>query len=379
MTGMADIGMAGEDRGGEVTIPGTSGGAERPAPPERAVKAGPVAEDDVTEWLGAAGTEPARQAPAESGGPWWPGTRVTACTVVVGLVIGVLAAVAFRHYVRAPGGDAAASRQAAVRDETASWVAQQVSQDVKVSCDQVMCAALRAHGFPTRHLLPLGPVSSALTRSDVVVETPAVRRLFGTSLAIAWAPAVLASFGSGSSGVTVRVVAPNGAAAYQAALSTSLAARKAAGAALLHDRRITVPASAAGQLAVGLVDSRLLRALAALARRQPIAIVGFGNTAPRASAGIPLRYADLAENDQAASLSGNAYVKSVRVGLNAASTAFHLMPVTTITPRHGPSVLRVQVTAPTPPGLPLLEAARPRLTVKDEPRAEQRSRGGRPT
>jgi len=33
-------------------------------------------------------------------GPWWPGVRVTACTVVAGLVIGVLAALAYRHYTR---------------------------------------------------------------------------------------------------------------------------------------------------------------------------------------------------------------------------------------------------------------------------------------
>lgn len=304
---------------------------------------------------------------------------MTACTVVAGLVIGVLAATAFRHYTRPSASDAAATRQTAVRDEAARWVAQQVGREATVSCDRVMCAALAAHGFPGGRLMTLGPASDPPSGSDVVVETPAVRALFGSSLDAAWAPAVLASFGSAADRVAIRVIAPHGVAVYQVLLKAGLAARQRAGAGLLHDPRVTASAAAAGQLAGGLVDSRLLRALAALARRQPIAIVGFGNIAPGASAGIPLRYADLAENDQAASLSGGAYVKSVRAGLDAASTAFHLMPVTTMAPRHGPSVLRVQVTAPTPPGLPLLEAARPRLTVKDEPRAEQRSRGGRPT
>ena len=60
----------------------------------------------------------------------------------------------------------------------------------------------------------LDPRSSA-----VVVETAAVRALFGTSLDRAWAPAVLASFGSGSAGITVRVVASHGAVAYQTALA----------------------------------------------------------------------------------------------------------------------------------------------------------------
>ncbi len=154
-----------------------------------------------------------------------------------------------------------------------------------------MCAALRAAGFPARDLLTLGPTSDSAAETAVVVETSVVRRLFGTSLDAAWAPDVLASFGSGADGITVRVIAPHGAAAYQVLLRTGLAARETAGAALLRDPRIAVPASAAGQLDAGLVDSRLLRALTALARQQPISIVGFGNTGPGASAGAaaPLR------------------------------------------------------------------------------------------
>src|SRR5689334_1760221 len=103
--------MADHDRGGEVTIPGAGGGPGRPALPARAVNAGPAAEDDLTEWLGevspaATGSTSASKngsSPAPSG-PWWPGARVTACTVVAGLVIGVLAAMAFRHYTRPSAG-----------------------------------------------------------------------------------------------------------------------------------------------------------------------------------------------------------------------------------------------------------------------------------
>jgi hypothetical protein len=60
----------------------------------------------------------------------------------------------------------------------------------------------------------------------LVVETSAVRALFGNSLAIAWAPAVLASFGSGTGVITVRVVAPHDADAYQASLEADLADRR---------------------------------------------------------------------------------------------------------------------------------------------------------
>jgi hypothetical protein len=340
--------MADQDRGGEVTIPGAGGGPERPVPPERAANAGPVAEDEVTEWLASAGA-PSGSAPAPPA-PWWPRTQVLACTVIAALVLGALGAAAFRHYTRPPGGSTAASRLAAVRDEAASWVAQQVSRDATVSCDQVMCAALTAHGFPVGRLMMLGSTSPAPNGSAVVVETSAVRALFGSSLDAAWAPAALASFGSGTDRITVRVIAQNGAAVYQVLLSADLAARKTAGAALLRDRRISVPAAAAGQLVGGLVDSRLLRALASLARQQPIAIVGFGNTSPGASAGIPLRFADLAETDPAARLSGTAYLRSARAYLSTVRARFHLIPVTTVTSPHGPPVLRVQVTAPSPLG-----------------------------
>jgi len=354
MTGMADIGMADQDRGGEVTIPGAGGAPERPAALARPANAGPAAEDDVTEWLAdlrwppEAGQQDGVQ--PDPAGPWWPGARVMAGTVAVSLVIGVLAAVAFRHYTRPSPGAAATSRAAAVRDETARWVAQQVSQEVVVSCDQAMCAALTADGFPARRLMVLGPTSPAPDGTAVVVETPAVRTLFGSSLDAAWAPAVLAAFGTGTDRVTVRVIAPHGAAAYQVLVEADLAARKAAGAALLHDPRISVPASAAGQLSAGLVDSRLLRALTALARHQPITIMGFGSPGPGASPGLPFRSASLAEDDPAAHLAGAAYVRAARAYLSTMKSAFHLTPVTTVTPPHGPPMLQVQVTAPSPLG-----------------------------
>ena len=182
----------------------------------------------------------------------------------------------------------------------------------------------------------------------MVVETPAVQTLFGGSLAAAWAPAVLASFGSGPDRTTIRVIAPNGTVAYQALLSADLAARKAAGVALLRDRRIAVPVVAAGQLAGGLVDSRLLRALASLARHQPITIVGFGEHEPGSERGdtAPLRRPRRERPGRG--LSGAAYVRSACAYLSTVRARFQLIPATTVVPSHGPSVLRVQVTAPSP-------------------------------
>jgi hypothetical protein len=73
-----------------------------------------------------------------------------------------------------------------------------------------MCAALKARGFPPGELLAVGSGSEVPVSSAVVVETPAVLSLFGSSLATAWAPAVLASFGSGPFLVTVRLIDSNG-------------------------------------------------------------------------------------------------------------------------------------------------------------------------
>ena len=378
---------------GEVTSPPANGaedqagpGSGRPAPPRhvalpaRPPGAGPVAppivEDEITEWLGpAAGAEHAAAGAqdAAAAGPATPDRpeprpgadeaaglrpvrlpRAWMGLVVAGLVIGSLAAVVARHVTGSPengAASAAAARQEAARDEAAAWIVQQVSRDVIVSCDPAMCHTLTAYGYPARDLLTLGPTSPDPVTAGVVVETAAVQGLFGSSLATAWAPAVLASFGSGPAAITVRVMAPHGAAAYQRALSGDLADRKNAGAGLLKDPQITVPALASGQLTAGLVDARLLRALATLARHQPITIVEFGNTGPGASAGVPLRFVDLAEHDRAAQLSRAAYLRSVRAYLSTVNASFRPATMTTVVLASGQAVLRVQVTAPSPLGV----------------------------
>ncbi len=279
--------------------PGRATEPNRAAQPVRTPNAGPVAEDDVTEWLGTVGRSAAAAGPAHPGPASWLGAGIAALVVIPALVIGSLAVVVVRHLTGPRGSDAPsaalAQQQATARDQAAAWIAQQVSQSVAVSCDPAMCAALQARGFPARDLLTLGPVSLDPRHSAVVVETPAVRALFGTSLDVAWAPAVLVSFGSGSAGITVRVIASHGTVAYQAALAADLADRKRAAARLLTDQRITVAAPARGQLTAGLVDLRLLSALAALSRHLPVSLAGFGNIGAGAGAGVPLRYADLSQ------------------------------------------------------------------------------------
>jgi hypothetical protein len=252
-----------------------------------------------------------------------------------------LAVVAVPHLTHHPASSAAQLRQqAAARDQAAAWVARQVSRNVTVSCDQAMCRALSSRGFPAHDLLVLGPTSPEPDHSDVVVETAVVQGLFGSSLATAWAPDVLASFGSGAAAITVRVVARHGAASYQAALRADQADRKTAGAALVGDRRITM-------LDAGQVDMRLILAIASLAAARPVDIVRFGNPGPGADPSIPLRYADLAEDDQTAHMNGAGYVQAMRAALDKLTGQYR--PASTVTVAQ--AVLRVEFTAPSPLGL----------------------------
>jgi hypothetical protein len=353
--GLGGTSLPGPRRGGR------AGSADAAQELARAASAGLLTEDEVTEWIGTAGKSPEAVpgvAPdAEPEPASWLGAGLAALIVIPALVIGSLIVVAVRHFTgtgSASSTAAATRHEAVVRGQAAAWVAQQVSRGVAVSCDQAMCAALEARGLSSRDLLVLGPLSPDPRSSVVVVETGAVRALFGTSLDRAWAPAVLASFGSGSAGITVRVVASHGAVAYQTALAGDMAAARAAGARLLADRRISVQTSARSQLTEGLVDLRLLSALTALSRHLPVSVAGFGNVGPGGSAGVPLRYADLNLTIPAnpASLAGGqtqaGYARSVRSALSGLDTSFRPARTVPVVRPDGQAVLRVEFTAPSP-------------------------------
>jgi hypothetical protein len=195
----------------------------------------------------------------------------------------------------APAGAAGtlAARSAAVRGQAAAWVARQASADAIVACDPAMCAALQAHRIPPANLLVLRPSSGDPLGSDLVLATPAVRSQFGGRLASVYAPVVIASFGSGGLRIDVRAVAPDGAAAYRAALAADLAARRGAGRELLRNPRIGVSPPARADLAAGRVDARLLLMLAAVVSVEPVRITAFTDAGPGAAPGVPLRTAEL--------------------------------------------------------------------------------------
>ncbi|HEY0935610.1 MAG TPA: hypothetical protein VGD91_17920, partial [Trebonia sp.] len=193
---------------------------------------------------------------------------------------------------RETGGTVSPSAAAAGPAQAAAWVAQQVSPDVTVTCDPVMCGQLHRDGFPAAGLKPLPRGARVLPGSGVVVATPAVRGQLGSRLATAYAPQVIASFGSGAARVDVRTIAPAGASAFRTRLATRQAALAVVGRQLLSNKNIRASASAGAALRGGQVDARLLTILALLSAQMPVRLTGFAG-APGASPGVPLRGAEI--------------------------------------------------------------------------------------
>ena len=243
----------------------------------------------------------------------------------------------------AAGPASAVANATATRDQAAAWVASQVSAGAILACDPAMCAVLARHGIAAGNLLMLGSGAGDPLGSDVVLATAAVRDIFGARLVSVYAPELLASFGTGAARVDVRIVAPDGAAAYRTALAADVKARQAAGAQLLRDSRITVTPAARTDLAAGQVDARLLITLAALAASEPFQVTGFGGTDPGDSWGLPLRTVQLAA-PAATARAMLAFVRAQRSPYLAAHA--NLTPGT-----DGESVLTVEFAAPAPLGL----------------------------
>jgi hypothetical protein len=170
-----------------------------------------------------------------------------------------------------------------------------------------------------------------------------VRSLFGSRLSAVYAPDVLASFGSGSTRIDVRVVAPEGAAAYASAVVADRRARQAAGEQLIGDLRIGLSGAARSQLAAGAVDARLLMTLAMLGGSESMRIEGFSDDGPGASAGMPLRQVTLTAST-ASARTILAYYRAQRAPYLPDRAVLAAAPA-------GQAVLTVQFAAPCPLGL----------------------------
>jgi hypothetical protein len=291
---------------------------------------------------------------APPGGPSQPRKRGRLRRAVTGgaiVVLFLLSAGSAFLLTRHAGTSArpSADTQVAIRTRAAAWVASQVSRSGLVSCDQVMCRAIEAHGVPAADLLVLRPDVADPLRSSVVVVTAAVTRMVGSRRLAEDAPAILASFGSAAKRISIQMIFARGAAAYAAALHAGLAARKANESWLLNPR-ITMSAIARQQLAAGEVDSRLVLTIANLATEWPIRIITFGDQAPGASAGIPLRCAEVAVTGSKAGADLVGQVRLMSSYVHALDDFYGGARIQAVQLAGGRHVVQIGFTAPGPLG-----------------------------
>jgi hypothetical protein len=239
---------------------------------------------------------------------------------------------------------AAVSGAASVRSEVAGWIVSQVSSSAAIGCDPAMCTALRADGVAASRLLSLAPAASHAPGADVIATSPAGRAGLSHD-----APVLLASVGTGSSQVEVRATTAVGSASYASALAADLAARKSAGAQLLHSGRIQASAAGTAQLQAGQVDARMLIMLALLASQRSWQVVSFGDASP----GVPLADAPYRQVIVAAagSGSGSAGLAAGIALLHAQRAPYQPAQVTTVQLPGGQTGLRIDFATPGALGL----------------------------
>ena len=277
----------------------------------------------------------------------WPLVALVLALAVVGLVAlqlsGALSTSGSAGRSSGGTGTSSLSAAAAARNQAAAWAAQQVSSGDIIACDPAMCSALQARGLAAGRLLPLQPAGADPFGADVIVASPSVRNEFGSQLTEVFAPALVATFGSGATRVDIRAIASLGGAAYRAAEPADLAARKAAGAQLLRNQRFHASAQAARQVTAGQVDSRVLVSLAALVSQRPVSVTSFGDTGP----GVAPSYRQVtiaSPGGQVANLTADlSQVQAQRTPyLPASATIVHL---------GGKTALRIKFGAPSLQGL----------------------------
>ena len=213
-----------------------------------------------------------------------------------------------------------------------------------IACDPLMCAELHAHGVAPGRLLPLASAGGP-GAGLIAVPASAGSRLADDT------PVLLASFGSGANQIDVRAISAEEAPAYNSALRADLAARRAAGAQLLHSQRLAVGAQAAGQLQAGEVDSRVLVTLVTLASQQPLRVISFGDASPGDRVPfteMPFRQVTVATTDSGGQAAGLAAAVAL---LRAQRAPYQSDQVTVLHPAGGQAELRIEFAVPSLLGL----------------------------
>jgi len=238
--------------------------------------------------------------------------------------------------------DSAARAVAAAQSAAVAWITGQVSSAATIGCSPAMCAALHAQGVSASRLVALGPTLTGVLRTNVIAALSSADQ----ALVERYAPALIASFGSGGSRIEVRAVAQGGAAAYLSAERADLAARKSAAAQLLRNPRIKFSAADAVPLRSGDVDSRLLATLAALSTQFALRVTAFGDSSP----GAPLLYRQVTvANDGKGS--GTATLAAALAMVNAQEGPYLPAHAAIVRLGSGQTVLLIRFAAPNPLGL----------------------------
>jgi predicted Ser/Thr protein kinase len=311
---------------------------------------------------GSAGPSPQRHGPRDKAGHargsvghvrrHWRATALVALILLVGAAAGLTLILSRHGPSPGPpaGSDAVGSQEltaeATARTQAVDWILRQVSRATVVSCDPQVCADLAQRGFP--NLETLGPGSTDPLGSTLVVATAAIRAQFGARLASVYAPAVIASFGSGNAKIEIRWAYPGGTSAYYAALEPDLGARKAQDAQLLTNSHLTVSATARAQLVSGDIDPRLPTILAAMTAVYPVRIVDFGDQSPGGGPASLLRSMDLATHVSTPHLAPSAYISWMQALVNAQWAQYLPASSKLVTLRGGQTVLRIEFDAPSP-------------------------------
>ena len=280
---------------------------------------------------------------------WKPVTALVAVAAVVAAVqfAGVFSGTA-SHVVRSPAaepvgtGGASARSAAATQAEAGAWIVGQVSDAAIVGCYPAMCAALQADGVSPSRLASLGPGLGGALTADVIVTSPSA----GEELVDKYAPALIASFGSGGSRIEVCAVARGGAAAYEAAMRADFTARKSAGSELLRNPDIKFTVSDAAWLRAGEVDSRLLATLAMLSSLYAFRVEAFGDASPGAQ--LLLRDVTITSYGKRSS---TADLSAALALVNAQGRPYLPAYSAIVRLRNGQAALRIEFAEPSPLGL----------------------------
>jgi hypothetical protein len=236
---------------------------------------------------------------------------------------------------------------AAARAQAVNWIVREVSHATVVGCDPQVCTDLTKQGFPALDVLPLGPQSNDPVGAGLVVVTPAIQAQFGNRLASVYAPAILASFGSGKARIDIRLVPPGGIKGYRAALQADLSHRKAADAQLLANSAISFSATARRQLRSGAIDPRLPMLIALMVHSHPVHIMGFGGWSPGGGPASLLRWVDVARVN-GTHLTRAAYLHWMLSLVHAQWAEYRPARSRQITSTAGQTVVRIEYLAPSP-------------------------------